>query len=163
MIIIALLLFLGCTQAPPTPSDTASTETTQAVITEVTTSTVPTTTGSDTTPEATTTTAAETIPTEAGPNEVTFVVTGQNFKFQMDGETRPELKVKEGDKVRIEFTSIGGFHDWIIDEFNAATTRVNTGGSTVVEFIADKKGTFQYYCSVGSHRQQGMFGNLVVE
>ena len=93
----------------------------------------------------------------------TFVLDGENFKFIQDGVDNPEIKVKEGDKVRIEFTSVGGFHDWVVDEFNAATERVNEGGSTFVEFIADKKGTYEYYCSVGQHRSFGMKGVFVVE
>ena len=93
----------------------------------------------------------------------TFVITGQNFKFMMNNQENPELRVKEGDKVRIEFSSTDGFHDWTVDEFNAATEKVQTGSSTSVEFIASKKGTFEYYCSVGSHRQEGMKGSLIVE
>jgi len=93
----------------------------------------------------------------------TFVLTGVNFKFSMNGAEAPELVVKEGDTVRIEFSSTSGLHDWTVDEFSANTQRVNTGGSTFVEFVADKKGTFEYYCSVGSHRSFGMKGNLIVE
>lgn len=93
----------------------------------------------------------------------TFVMTGVNFRFFMDGMENPELRVKKGDKVVIEFQSTDGFHDFVIDEFNAATDRVNTGETTSVEFIADKTGTFEYYCSVGQHRANGMFGTLVVE
>ncbi|MEK6917257.1 MAG: multicopper oxidase domain-containing protein [Nanoarchaeota archaeon] len=96
-------------------------------------------------------------------NIVTFVLTGENFFFKMDGEKNPELRVKKGDTVKIEFTSTDGFHNWVVDEFDAATERVQTGGTTRIEFVADKKGTFEYYCSVGSHRTQGMFGSLVVE
>ncbi|MBI4020035.1 MAG: cupredoxin domain-containing protein, partial [Candidatus Aenigmarchaeota archaeon] len=83
--------------------------------------------------------------------------------FMMGGQANPELRVKQGDKVRIEFTSSNGFHDWVVDEFGAKTERVQTGGSASVEFVADKKGVFEYYCSVGEHRAQGMKGNLVVE
>lgn len=36
-------------------------------------------------------------------------------------------------------------------------------GVTSVTFVADTLGTFEYYCSVGNHRAQGMVGNLVVE
>ncbi len=92
-----------------------------------------------------------------------FNLTGENFKFLLDDQEAPELRVKEGDTVRIKFTSTGGFHDWVVDEFDAATERVKTGGITFVEFVADKKGTFEYYCSVGEHRAKGMVGNLVVE
>jgi plastocyanin len=96
----------------------------------------------------------------------TFVLTGENFKFMMDGVEAPELRVNEGDTVRIEFTSTDGFHDWVVDEFGA-TPRVRSGegdgSSTFVEFVADEVGTFEYYCSVGQHRANGMVGNLIVE
>ena len=65
--------------------------------------------------------------------------------------------------MRVVFTSESGFHDWVVDEFDAATSRVQSGGQATVEFVAETSGTFEYYCSVGSHRAQGMKGNLVVE
>lgn len=87
-----------------------------------------------------------------------FNVSGSNFAFDVK-----EIKVKKGDKVKINFTSASGFHDLIVDAFNARTSRVNTGESSSVEFTADKTGTFEYYCSVGTHRQLGMVGKLMVE
>ena len=101
--------------------------------------------------------------TADGKEDAVFKIAGKNFAFLMDGKENPELKVKQGDKVRIEFSSESGFHDWVVDEFNAATLQVQTGATTTVEFIADKKGTFEYYCSVGKHRQNGMVGKLIVE
>jgi len=94
---------------------------------------------------------------EAGEIKI-FNLTGKNFAF-----SQIEIRVKKGDRVRIEFESAQGFHDWSIDEFDARTKRVNAGGKTSVEFVVDKVGTFEYYCSVGSHRQLGMIGNLIVE
>lgn len=93
----------------------------------------------------------------------TFVMTGENFKFVMDGEDNPTITVNKGDTVRIEFTSTQGFHDWVVDEFNAATQKVQSPDSTFVEFVADQTGQFEYYCSVGSHRANGMWGTLIVE
>lgn len=93
----------------------------------------------------------------------TFALTGENFKFMMDGQEAPELRVKKGDIVRIEFSSASGFHDWVVDEFDAATKKVKAGDSTSVQFAADKEGVFEYYCSIGSHRENGMVGKLVVE
>ena len=95
----------------------------------------------------------------------TFVMSGENFKFMMDGTENPDLTVNEGDKVRIEFTSGQGFHDWVIDEFSARAKQIQAGETDTVEFVANKKGTFEYYCSVGNgfHRQQGMVGKLIVE
>jgi nitrite reductase (NO-forming) len=106
--------------------------------------------------------AANTQTSSTAPDKI-FKLTGEMFKFRLNGAEAPELRVKQGDTVRIEFTSTDGFHDWVVDEFNARTERVNTGGSTQVTFVADKKGTFEYYCSVGQHRANGMRGNLIVE
>lgn len=93
---------------------------------------------------------------EAGANS--FNITGSNFSF-----STTELKVKKGEKVKIIFQSKGGLHDWTVDEFNAKTRQIKDGESAEVEFVADKAGTFEYYCSVGQHRTMGMKGKLIVE
>lgn len=88
----------------------------------------------------------------------TFEVGAGNFSFSVK-----EMKVKQGDTVKIVFTNNEGFHDWVIDEFSARTKQLAAGKSETIEFVADKKGTFEYYCSVGAHRAMGMRGNLIVE
>ena len=88
----------------------------------------------------------------------TFEISGVDYAFDIT-----QIKVKQGDSVTINFKSADGFHDFIIDEFNARTERVKTGNTTSITFIANKKGTFEYYCSVGSHRVNGMTGTLMVE
>lgn len=87
-----------------------------------------------------------------------FEISGVNYAFDIT-----QIKVKQGDTVTINFKSTDGFHDFVIDEFDARTERVKTGNTTSITFVADKKGTFEYYCSVGSHRVSGMVGKLVVE
>ena len=87
-----------------------------------------------------------------------FTVNASNFSFDLK-----EMRVKKGDKVRVTLKNAEGFHDWKLDEFGVATGRLQAGGSETVEFTADKAGTFEYYCSVGSHRAMGMKGNLIVE
>ncbi|GEM_PF-945760 len=87
-----------------------------------------------------------------------FDISGRNFEF-----SQGEIRVKKEDFVRINFTSAGGFHDWTIDEFNAHTEQVASGNRSSVDFIADKAGTFEYYCNVGNHRAMGMVGKLIVE
>ena len=74
-----------------------------------------------------------------------------------------ELSVNKGDTVKVTFINDEGMHDFVIDEFNARTPRIQGGQSTTVQFVADKAGSFQYYCSVGSHRAQGMWGTLIVK
>ena len=88
----------------------------------------------------------------------TFTVVGSSFAF-----SPAEIRVKRGDRVKIVFQNSGGMHDWVIDEFSARTPIIQSGKSAEVEFVANKTGTFQYYCSVGSHRAMGMVGNLIVE
>jgi len=95
---------------------------------------------------------------EVTPGEVSFTVLGGNYYYDLD-----EITVNEGDTVTINFRSAEGFHDWVLDEFDAATDQVSTGGETSVTFVADQKGTFEFYCSVGSHRANGMVGTLTVE
>lgn len=87
-----------------------------------------------------------------------FIVTGAKFSF-----TPNMIEVKKGDKVKIIFKNSDGFHDLKLDEFNVATSQIQTGAEESVEFIADKAGSFEYYCSVGSHRQMGMKGTLIVK
>lgn len=94
---------------------------------------------------------------EAG-KTVEVTVKAANFAFNPT-----EIKVKKGDTVKITLSNKEGFHDWNLDEFNAATKKINAGASDTVTFVADKTGTFEYYCSVGNHRQMGMKGNLIVE
>ena len=87
-----------------------------------------------------------------------FSVTGKPFCF-----TPLEIRVKEGDSVRIVFTSEQGTHDWVIDEFGARTQVLQAGQTETLDFRATKKGTFEYYCAVGNHREMGMKGTLIVE
>lgn len=96
---------------------------------------------------------------DAQPNNTkTFDINGSNFQF-----STKEIRVHKGDKVRINFRSLEGFHDWRVDEFQAATRKIQAGDQDTIEFIADQAGSFEYYCSVGNHRQMGMVGTLVVE
>jgi cytochrome c oxidase subunit 2 len=91
------------------------------------------------------------VASDETPGEASFTVLGSNFEYDIK-----EMRVKEGDEVTITFRSVDGFHDWVVDEFDAATEKVETDGETTVTFIADKTGTFEYYCSVGQHRANGM-------
>lgn len=89
----------------------------------------------------------------------TFTVAGtSDFKFSLS-----EMRVKKGDRVTIVFTNVSGVHDWKVDEFKAATRVLKAGESETISFVADKTGSFEYYCSVGNHRAMGMKGMLIVE
>ena len=90
-------------------------------------------------------------------NVQSFMITGSKFKF--DPAT---ISVKKGDTVKITFVNAEGLHDWVIDEFNARTKQIGEGQQETIQFVADKVGSFEYYCSVGQHRAMGMKGTLTV-
>lgn len=72
-----------------------------------------------------------------------------------------EIDVKKGDRVRITITNTAGTHDFNIDAYGIKVeTPLNE--KTVVEFIADKAGMFEYYCSKYNHRDIGQTGTLRV-
>lgn len=87
-----------------------------------------------------------------------FTVSGTNYAF-----SPTVLNVNKGDTVKITFKDVNGFHDFKIDEFNVATKKLNTSNEQTVIFVVDKAGSFEYYCSVGSHRAMGMKGTLIVK
>ncbi len=114
-----------------------------------------------------TTMVVETLPatppaTEAGAMEQgsvkKFTVEGSNFKF-----SPASMKVNKGDTVQITFKNTGGDHDFVIDEFDVKTNTISDGEEEEVEFVADKAGVYEYYCSTGEHRKMGMVGKLTVE
>ncbi|PIR96004.1 MAG: hypothetical protein COT92_03340 [Candidatus Doudnabacteria bacterium CG10_big_fil_rev_8_21_14_0_10_42_18] len=74
-----------------------------------------------------------------------------------------EIRVRKGDRVKIVLNNVEGFHDFVIDEFNASTPQIQAPNTAEVEFVADKAGTFEFYCSVGNHRAMGMVGTFIVE
>jgi plastocyanin len=107
-----------------------------------------------------TSTATSTTPatgTQNG-NVKEFTVTGKNFSF-----VPAAMTVNKGDRVRITFVNESGTHDLVIDEFNARTKVIQGGAQETIEFVADKTGSFEYYCSVGKHREMGMKGTLTVK
>lgn len=70
-----------------------------------------------------------------------------------------EIRVKAGTKVRIEGdveTLMGGMGTLIIDGYNVR--KAITPEDNIVEFVADKTGTFKMYCANGMGN-----GKLIVE
>ena len=105
--------------------------------------------------ETTDETSADTAPAAGDVRE--FVVEGGMFYF-----TPKTMEVNEGDTVRITFKNVEGRHDWTIDEFDARTAVLGANEEETIEFVANRAGEFEYYCSVGNHRAMGMVGTLIV-
>ncbi|WP_319416951.1 cupredoxin domain-containing protein [Marispirochaeta aestuarii] len=92
-----------------------------------------------------------------GPGVKEISVTNEGFDYMPK-----EIRVKKGDTIRLTYTNGGGFHDWVLDEFDAATRQIPGGRSETIEFVADRSGEFEFYCSVGNHRARGMWGKFIV-
>lgn len=93
---------------------------------------------------------------EDGAQAVT--VEGGNFYFKPN-----EIRVKAGTPVKLTFKNAQGFHNFVIEELDVKSKQITAGNSEVIEFTPTKKGSYEFYCSVGQHRQMGMKGTLIVE
>lgn len=104
-------------------------------------------------------TPAEGVPSSVPTGPVKeFTVVGKNFSF-----SPATITVNQGDTVKINFQDSDGHHNLVIDGYNVSTDTLETGDSTSVTFVADKAGSFQYYCSVPTHKDKGMVGTLIVQ
>lgn len=84
-------------------------------------------------------------------------IDASNFEF-----SKETIVVERGQTVRITLNNTQGVHDLRIEGYDVGTEVIQTGESETFEFVASEAGTFEYYCSVGSHRQMGMIGTLTV-
>lgn len=88
-----------------------------------------------------------------------FKVEAKEFSFNPT-----EVRVKKDDTVRLVFVNSGAFsHNWTIPAFGAKTNTIGGGKSEIVEFVADKTGTFNFLCTINGHENMGLKGSLVVE
>jgi len=73
------------------------------------------------------------------------------------------LRVKRGEQVRLSMEAADHDHGFKLDDFNI-NQKIPKGTTVVVEFTADKAGTFQFRCSsVCGIGHRSMKGTLVVE
>ena len=73
------------------------------------------------------------------------------------------LRVKKGERVRLIMAAVDHDHGFKLDDFEI-NQKVRKGTTAIVEFTADKSGTFQFRCSnVCGLGHRGMKGTLVVE
>lgn len=86
------------------------------------------------------------------------IITASNFSYNVTN-----IIAKKGDTVRITLNNTQGVHDLIIEGYNLATKELTVGQKETIEFVASKIGEFEYYCSIGDHRQMGMIGTLTVK
>lgn len=73
------------------------------------------------------------------------------------------LRVRKGERVRLIMAAVDHEHGFKLDDFDI-NQKILKGTTVVVEFIADKAGTFQFRCSsVCGLGHRNMKGTLLVE
>ena len=109
----------------------------------------------------------DTLAESNSPNETDEDVAGETKTINIEAESYSfnpkEIRLKKGESIQIVMTAKDMMHDFNIDEFDVKLPVTAAGETNSVTFIADTIGEFEYYCSVGQHRQLGQVGTLVVE
>jgi plastocyanin len=101
----------------------------------------------------------ESIVNPTGATVKEIVVEGSEFSYNPS-----VINLTVGQTVRLTFKNVGTFpHNLTIGDLGVATKTVAPGASDVVEFTANETGTFAFYCTIGTHRAQGMEGEVVVK
>lgn len=91
--------------------------------------------------------------------DVTVIeVEGGSYYFEPD-----VIRVKRGETVKVVLSAVDMMHDFVVEDLGVRTEVVTAGNSAEVEFTPTEAGEYEFYCSVGNHRQLGMVGTLIVE
>ena len=102
--------------------------------------------------------AAQEAPQPAAPSVHEIKMSAKKYEY-----TPGEIRVKQGEHVRLLITATDRKHGFEIKDLGVKTD-LEKGAETMVEFTADKPGTYEFKCSnfCGfGHRR--MKGTLVVE
>jgi nitrite reductase (NO-forming) len=80
------------------------------------------------------------------------------------GQVNPDLRVPENSVVLISVVNgDGAIHDIAVPEFGAKSEQIiGKGAATAIVFRANKKGVYEYLCTLPGHKAAGMFGKIVV-
>jgi heme/copper-type cytochrome/quinol oxidase subunit 2 len=94
---------------------------------------------------------------EAAPKKREITLTARNYQFSPN-----RIEVMQDDLVKLTIESGDVAYSFTIDEYRVSR-RIPAGGSTTLEFRADRAGTFSFYCNLtNDSRHSQMKGELVV-
>ena len=100
--------------------------------------------------------AAEAAQDQA-PTRREFTVTARDYNFSPN-----RVEAQQDDLIKLTVQSADNAYGFTIDDYRVSK-RVPAGGSTVVEFRADRAGTFAFYSNLSNDsRHSQMRGQLVV-
>ena len=87
-----------------------------------------------------------------------FTIDGNHYSFLPS-----TIEVNRNDLVKITFTAKDIAHSFTIDDYRIAK-RAGAGQTVTFEFLADRPGTFTYYCNLSQDDGcKNMKGRLVVK
>jgi heme/copper-type cytochrome/quinol oxidase subunit 2 len=94
---------------------------------------------------------------EQAPTRREFTVTARDYSFSPN-----RVEAQQDDLIKLTVQSADNAYGFTIDEYRLSK-RVPAGGSTVIEFRADRAGTFPFYSNLSNDsRHTQMRGQLVV-
>lgn len=75
-----------------------------------------------------------------------------------------EIRVRQGERVRLRIIGDDVVHGLMIPELGIAVKEIKPGEETILEFVPEKSGEFMFFCSVLCSPLHGrMNGRLIVE
>jgi len=94
---------------------------------------------------------------DESPNRREFTLTASNYRYSPG-----RIEVAQGDLVKLTVKSEDVAYSLTIDAYRVSR-RVPAGGTTTIEFLADRPGTFPYYSNLTSDKRHAETkGDLVV-
>jgi cytochrome c oxidase subunit 2 len=94
---------------------------------------------------------------DQAPTRREFTVTARDYSFSPN-----RVEVQQDDLIKLTIQSADNAYGFTIDDYRVSK-RVPAGGSTVVEFRADRAGTFAFYSNLSNDtRHSKMSGQLIV-
>ena len=94
---------------------------------------------------------------DQAPTRREFTVTARDYSFSPN-----RVEVQQDDLIKLTVQSADNAYGFTIDDYRVSK-RVPAGGSTIVEFRADRAGTFAFYSNLSNDtRHSKMSGQLIV-
>ena len=94
---------------------------------------------------------------DQAPTRREFTVTARDYSFSPN-----RVEVQQDDLIKLTVQSADNAYGFTIDDYRVSK-RVPAGGSTVIEFRADRAGTFAFYSNLSNDtRHSKMSGQLIV-